>query len=740
MKVSGKILLFILIFSGFPAVRCGATVYHSDGSVASVQGLHNAALNGDTITLPAGTFTWTTRLNLNKAITLQGAGIGATIIRDAVQSGSLISWTLTPGHPSRMTGIEFQDGGRGSTIPGILTVTGSNTNGSTFRMDHCKLNDLNGYPVFDTLLGVIDHCTFVISNKQRTAMFIYGNRWNNQSFGDGSWAAPTNFGSSAFLFLEDNNFVNNGSANAPVTDAYGGARFVVRHNTIFNSFVTNHGTESTGRIRGGRAVEVYRNTFTGTNLNRFVGGLRSGIALFHDNNISGYTNNPIFTLTNFRNYFPFTPWAGADGTNTWDVNEPNVFFTGTAASNSSGTTVTVPGVNWTPNQWAGYTIRRTSDVCNSGSLTFAFIDSNTANTITYTDNGGYPWIPTMSFCAGDTLEIRRVDHALDQPGRAVGSLITGDPPIRPANWNSQVTEPCYAWNNGAARFNGGPGVRASVHYFNNTPMPGYSEYTYPHPLVTGAVTGAPGAVVRDFNGDGHPDYVLQNVNTRQTAIWYLNNNVYVSGAYGPTRPAGWALRGLADFNGDSHSDYALFAPNTNQTAIWYLSGPTLIAGAYGPTLPNGWELVGTADCNGDSRPDYVLYNSSTHQTAIWYLNNNVYIGGGFGPTLPNGWELVGTGDFNGDGHPDYVLFHPSTGYTAIVYLSGLTVIGGAWGPTIPSNWALVATGDFNGDGKPDYVLYNAGTRQTAIWYLLNNVFLSGVLGPTIPIGWSLTAP
>ena len=277
MKVSGKILLFILIFSGFPAVRCGATVYHSDGSVASVQGLHNAALNGDTITLPAGTFTWTTRLSLSKAITLQGVGIGATIIRDAVQSDSLISWTLTAGQPSRMTGIEFQDGGRPSGDLGILRVTGSNTDGSTFRMDHCKVNDLNGIPVFETVLGVIDHCTFVISNKQRNAMFIYGNRWNNQSFGDGSWAAPTNFGSSEFLFLEDNNFVNNGSSNWPLMDAYGGARFVVRHNTIFNCFITNHGTESTGRIRGGRAMEVYRNVFTGTDLNRFVGGVRSGV-------------------------------------------------------------------------------------------------------------------------------------------------------------------------------------------------------------------------------------------------------------------------------------------------------------------------------------------------------------------------------------------------------------------------------------------------------------------------------
>jgi len=31
--------------------------------------------------------------------------------------------------------------------------------------------------------------------------------------------------------------------------------------------------------------------------------------------------------------------------------------------------------------------------------------------------------------------------------------------------------------------------------------------------------------------------------SRQTAIWYLNNNVFVSGAFGPTLPPGWSVLG-----------------------------------------------------------------------------------------------------------------------------------------------------------------------------------------------------
>jgi hypothetical protein len=269
----------------------------------------------------------------------------------------------------------------------------------------------------------------------------------------------------------------------------------------------------------------------------------------------------------------------------------------------------------------------------------------------------------------------------------------------------------------------------------NLDVIGYDLANLPTPTPT--PTPVARAVVADFNADGHPDYVLRNASTRQTAIWYLNNNVYVGSDYGPTLPTGWGLRDGADFNSDTHPDYALFNPTTKQTGILYLSGPTVIGGAFGPTLPSGWELVGAADFNGDGNPDYVLYNTSTHQTAVWYLNNNVLVGGDVGPTLPSGWTIVGIADFDGDGHPDYLLFYPGSGSTAIAYLSGTTLVGAALGPTIPGNWAVVATADFNGDGKPDYLLYNAVTRQTAIWYLNNNVFVSGLAGPTLPIGWSL---
>src|SRR6266566_4965516 len=108
---SHVIVLYTLIFSSFLAPWSRAAIYQSNGTAANVQAIHNnQAHNGDTITLPAGILYWATQVTINKAITLQGAGVGATVIRDSVQSGQLIQVTLAAGNLTRITGIEFQDG------------------------------------------------------------------------------------------------------------------------------------------------------------------------------------------------------------------------------------------------------------------------------------------------------------------------------------------------------------------------------------------------------------------------------------------------------------------------------------------------------------------------------------------------------------------------------------------------------------------------------------------------------
>ncbi len=785
MKVSGNILLFILIFGGVCAPRCGATVYHSNGSAANVQALHNLASEGDTITIPAGTFSWSSRLNITKGITLKGATniVGAswnpavtdaTIIQDNTpRSGpdaGIISAELNPGQSFRLTGITFRHGGSNAYgANGAIRVTSNGSEPNTsVRIDHCHFDYLySAYAIWISgwIYGVDDHNVFDC-NPAGLSHLVWHNAWGGYLNGNGSWADFPYYGSERFWFIEDNTIRGSGPVTSGNIDVMNGGRYVARHNSFFNAAPNSHGTEG-GPQRGARAREVYDNGFLWT---IGWGGhmQRSGSGIWHDNKWVGIDSNTQnhTSLAVFREIGAIGDdlsfWGLAGGNNPWDLNDPHgLYDTGTDTASIDSHGITRDWVkHWSTNQWVGYSVMNTNPAsrCYNHS---AYIVSNSANTITYAYYPGGDRGAPLVFNVGDSYAIYRVLTALDQNGRGKGDLISAD--SVPA-WPNQALEPCFSWNNfhspsGHAYGFGSqyPTEVVNRDYYNlgagfprdSTPAQVSATYTaalngvgyvgpfgYPHPLTV----GAPRAVIADFNGDGSPDYVLQNVNTRQTAIWYLNDNVYFTGAIGPTLPVGWGLRGVADFNRDNYPDYALFNSATEQTAVWYLSGRTYVAGAYGPTLPNRWELVGASDFDGDSRPDYVLYNPSSRQTAIWYLRNNVYVVGGFGPTLPPGWTLVGVADFDRDGHGDYVLFNVSNHQTGIWYLSGRGFVGSAWGPTIPNGWALVATADFNGDGHPDYLVYNPVSRQTGVWYLNNNFYVSAALGPTLPAGWGWAEP
>src|SRR5436190_573008 len=420
-----------LTWNGFSAL---ATVYNSDGSSTNVQSIHDTlAQNGDTITVPAGTFSWTTRVNISKAVQLQGAGIGQTIILDAVQNDRLLSIGLVAGNLTRITGIEFHDG-----------------------------------------------------NRVNEWIYPYGSRWNGGSWGDGSWAAPANWGSPEFLFFEDNTIIcSNTRIEGAITDCFGGARIVFRRNAVVGANIGNHGTESPGRSRSSRAMDIYLNQFSCNNVNRYAGSNRGGGELYHDNTVTNCWGNPntLNTLSAFRMLTAFFVWGGADGTNGWDkYNLSNPFFSGTAAS-AGNLTVTVAGSPWIANQWSGYTIKKTS-----GTGGFAYIRSNTTNTATFNASG---FGRDLSFIAGDTFDINNVDQSIDQPGTGQSAFLSGNTPTPPPNWN-QALEPCYSWNNtnDGLPFNNfnaeESNIRQGVHYFNNTALPDYVPYVYPHPLVSGA--------------------------------------------------------------------------------------------------------------------------------------------------------------------------------------------------------------------------------------------------------------
>src|SRR5262249_49407994 len=136
------------------------------------------------------------------------------------------------------------------------------------------------------------------------------------------------WGSSAFVFVEDNTFT--GPTASPgymtATDGQQGGRFVFRYNTLTNVILQNHGTESGGRWRGIRAIELYNNTATTTYHSPFI-TMRSGNLLVHDNTLLGYGS--VALLRGYRDFNPGTIWRNCDGRGPYDKNDGVVYASGT---------------------------------------------------------------------------------------------------------------------------------------------------------------------------------------------------------------------------------------------------------------------------------------------------------------------------------------------------------------------------------------------------------------------------
>jgi hypothetical protein len=513
-----SLALAALFFAASSAAQA-TTINARSPSLTDVTTAIDSAADGDTVIVPAGTAVWRSALTVAKGITLQGqtttdptngTAVDNTVIQDSDtrrRPGGypFIIIDSQLGKSYRITGLTF-DGGSATTMNynGAIQLAGSS---HAVRLDHCHFREsltkqANYIGIWGAIRGVADHN--VMKTQTNVSMFFfYMANWPNPNGtagvnGDGAFATPTDFGTDKFFFVEDN-YLEAVSGTSGTDDLRGG-RWVFRHNHCYGNIeIQSHGTED-GRWRGGRAREVYNNDFHNRNTHG-VGGVRSGVTVFHHNTFDGVAPGQSgYQLQAYRSVFKWRdcPFAGATGDNPWDANDPHGLYESGTATGGGQSQIVDTTKNWTTNQWAGFTAKFT------GNNQVALIRSNTSNTLNvyyYTDSGGgHVWH------AGDTYQIHKLSIALDQPGRGQGDLIVGDPPINSrtgtAAWPNQQLEPSYSWNNAfvpdgrhvnfTVGTGGGGGVEganaqllAGRDYFNDTPMPGYTPYTYPHPLTTG---------------------------------------------------------------------------------------------------------------------------------------------------------------------------------------------------------------------------------------------------------------
>lgn len=590
MKRSLAILLLLC------ATAVQAATWNSDGSLADVQDLHdNDATHGDTITIPTGAFAWASTLTITKSITLQGAGIGLTLITNTQVSGRILTITLhggagnvgDPTITTRITGIEFHATGTGNDF---IQVEGQITDNRRIRIDHCKWQETGYWAIkVDTCYGVIDH-NIIIGKASGTPVFgiyylsSFYNSGTTRSWGDGAWADADNFGTDKFIFVEDNVFTNKyTTSELTMNDSVAGGRMVFRYNIVEGGSLEKHGKEDT-RDRSGRATEIYMNTFVGFNVRGSPLYMRGGTGVVWSNTFPGWLAGSKLSLLNNTSLGPNSaPFGGNSGNNIWDTNSASNPIQTCTATAAGSLTVTDNTKTWTLNQYANHTIRRTSGIAiasggitRSGSTvtvntstahgfsnndrvgiwganeyewqnnvwgpitvtdsdTFTFSDVNSAvrtatgSGILCSKGGNFAYINSnttggelvyagsvhssahdLQLSPGDTYEIGLVTHAMDQIGSGQSVDLGGAAiPDFPTGGNQQVLSPWYEWDNylGAADVNfdatrsGGAFavIVSGTHYNNNTQKPGYTPYTYPHPLVSGEPPDETAPTVTAFN-------------------------------------------------------------------------------------------------------------------------------------------------------------------------------------------------------------------------------------------------
>src|SRR6202140_674607 len=273
-RVTKMIVRMMLALSLCPfTVRFAhATTYDSDGSPSDVQAKANLCSEGDTGTIPAGTFHWKTGavLNVPANVTLSGAGTSATgggdqsvIIDDYASNAVLISITVASSGVFRMTGLTVQGGLGVLKDNGVTSLTGP----GQVRLDHIHINTqsyhtlipLHALMIGRGITGVLDHS---LVDLYSTSAIYPVNGVDSQ--GNSDWASATGFGSSNAFFIEDNIITGTAATHdTRIVDAYTGGHYVIRFNTVIASCLgEDHATGHSGDDRGCRSHELYGNLCT----------------------------------------------------------------------------------------------------------------------------------------------------------------------------------------------------------------------------------------------------------------------------------------------------------------------------------------------------------------------------------------------------------------------------------------------------------------------------------------------
>ncbi len=310
-----------VLLSASPAVA--GTLTAANCSAGATQAAINAAADGDTVAVPAGTCNWastTVAIPSTKTLVLNGAGVDVTTVTSTPGTPAIQLGDSAVGSRSRVTGF---------TLKGGYVVV----DGDGWRVDHLKIISATtgslaegvfafglrpGTPNGPT--GLIDHVTF-----SDTRVLVYG--FPDIPVKSATLSvSPLGLGDANAVYVEDSTFLFHGQPN--VIDCNYGGRYVFRHNTVSNSGIDAHSIQ--GWNRGCRRWEIYSNTV------QLVSGayftpmfIRGGTGVIFNNTITGSWSEAFISFDNVRSFesrgewFPVTTTTpgSCNGASAWDGNQ-----------------------------------------------------------------------------------------------------------------------------------------------------------------------------------------------------------------------------------------------------------------------------------------------------------------------------------------------------------------------------------------------------------------------------------
>jgi len=333
------LILFLLCFTARAATNTIASNSSTDW-----QNAINAASDGDTLLVPAGSATWTTGVTCQKYLHILGPDARFTtsptaVITINVGSGNgfqvynrtngsaFIFWLkgLTFIHSSATSDIEVGShsvaGGFRSARISDIVITNCSSRGITTAGD---------------LSVCIDHC-WLIAPGSATLISTDGDDDGGGSppYNPRAWANPfPGWGTTNGVVCENNKLSMLTTIANGALDSYAGAITTMRFNLLTNGNIGGHGLDSSGSYRSPLAFEVYGNTNYGdAGFSKTYYNFRGGALITYSNWVfagnasdSCQTFIALFRTSGTNDTYPSiccSPWGSISDllTNRYDGNQ-----------------------------------------------------------------------------------------------------------------------------------------------------------------------------------------------------------------------------------------------------------------------------------------------------------------------------------------------------------------------------------------------------------------------------------